>query len=119
CGLPVVTTNAGGIPDLVSDRISGFVVERSDHEAIAQSAIRFLENPELARTITRNALGECEKYSWTAVVQEWIDSYLELAGKNQAGQPGRLAKLRPMGSAELRARSAPALARVFSRRRWA
>jgi glycosyltransferase involved in cell wall biosynthesis len=120
CGLPVVTTDPGGIPDMVSDGISGFVVERGDHAALAERAIRLLENVTLAKTITQNALAECEKYSWRAVGQKWLESYQGLSAKaSHAGnQPGRFAKLSNMSVAELRVRSAQFLAAFSERRGW-
>ena len=38
CGLPVVTTDAGGIPDIVEDGRTGMVVARGDYAAIAESS---------------------------------------------------------------------------------
>ena len=120
CGLPVVTTNAGGIPDMVSSGVSGLVVARGDYEAIAERAMHLLENPELTTTIVHNALAECEKYSWSAVGQKWVESYSTLAAKKirQPGQVSRFAKLRSMSFAELSVRSAQAIAAFSERHGW-
>src|SRR5205085_8811916 len=40
CGLPVVTTNAGGIPDIVTNGETGFVVNIDDDRALADRAIK-------------------------------------------------------------------------------
>lgn len=119
CGLAVVTTNAGGIPDMVSNGVSGLVVARGDYEAIAERAMHLLENPEVAKTIVHNALAECERYSWSAVGRKWVELYTTLAAKkiHQSGQVSRFAKLRGMSFAELRVRSAQAFA-AFSERGW-
>lgn len=83
-GLPVVTTNAGGIPYIVTDEETGLLVERNDHEAMAASAVRLLEEPALARRIARAAFDECRKYAWDSVREEWIGLYSELAGAKES-----------------------------------
>ena len=45
-GLPVVSTTHGGIPELVEDGISGFLVPERDAEAIAQALTTLIEHPE-------------------------------------------------------------------------
>ncbi|HEV7844552.1 MAG TPA: glycosyltransferase family 4 protein, partial [Pyrinomonadaceae bacterium] len=78
-GIPVVTTNAGGIPYIVTDGETGLMVERNDHEAMARAAVRLLEDEELATRIARAAHAECRKYSWASVRDEWLELYRELA----------------------------------------
>ncbi|MGH9905982.1 MAG: glycosyltransferase family 4 protein, partial [Pyrinomonadaceae bacterium] len=75
CGLPIVTTDAGGIPDIVHDGKTGMVVSRGDHSAMATRAIRLLNNPVLAKEIAEQARQECSKYSWEAVRAAWMDVY--------------------------------------------
>jgi glycosyltransferase involved in cell wall biosynthesis len=78
-GLPVVTTDAGGIPYIVSDGETGLLVGRGDHRQMAAMAIRLLEDPDLAAKIINQAKDECRKYSWAAVRNRWISLYYELA----------------------------------------
>jgi L-malate glycosyltransferase len=78
-GLPVVTTDAGGIPFIVQDGVTGMVVPKGDYEAMAERAIRLLEDNELAMKITRQAREEVSRYSWEAVRGEWLAVYKELA----------------------------------------
>lgn len=74
-GLPVVTTNAGGIPDMVTHGVTGLLVEMDDHEALARSAIDLIEHPEFAGRIVKEARKECERYTWEAVRREWLKTY--------------------------------------------
>src|SRR5947207_10183349 len=46
---PVVATRVGGIPELVSDSVSGFLVERGDVNATAEKIILLSQKPELRR----------------------------------------------------------------------
>ena len=47
-GLPVVATNVGGIPELVTDGVTGLLVPASDDKALAGAILRLLEDPGLA-----------------------------------------------------------------------
>ena len=81
-GLPVVTTNAGGIPYMVSHEQTGLLVEMNDHEAMAAAAMRLLEDEELAAEMTARARAECAKYRWDVVREEWLNFYREVAERS-------------------------------------
>lgn len=83
-GLPVVTTNAGGIPYIVTHEESCLMVECNDHEALAASALRLLEDNELAVKIARQARKASRKFTWGVVRDEWVKLYDEL-GRAKAG----------------------------------
>jgi glycosyltransferase involved in cell wall biosynthesis len=87
CGLPIVTTDAGGIPFIVTDGQTGLVVPRGDYQRLAECAIRLLNDPQLAKEISRRANAECGKYIWKAVRDAWIDVYGELANKQNRFAP--------------------------------
>lgn len=81
-GLPVVTTDAGGIPYLVQDGETGLIVRTGNYQAMADCAIRLLEDSELAMKIAKQAHEEVGRYSWQAVRGEWLAVYRELACEN-------------------------------------
>lgn len=84
-GLPVVTTNAGGIPYVVHQEQTGLLVEMNDHEAMAAAAIRLLEDEELAARLTHNARAECGKYKWDVVRESWLEFYRQVAEGEMSG----------------------------------
>ena len=84
-GLPVVTTDAGGIPYIVTHEETCLMVERNDHEAMASAAMRLLDDPDFAARIARNAREHCRRFSWPVVQQEWLKLYHEMVG----GKPER------------------------------
>jgi L-malate glycosyltransferase len=86
CGLPVVTTDAGGIPDMVVPEKTALVVPRGEYEQLAASALRLLVNPVLAQSIIEEALEECRKYRWEAVRDQWLNLYYELVAGSGARQ---------------------------------
>jgi glycosyltransferase involved in cell wall biosynthesis len=77
-GLPVVATNAGGIPYIATDRDSALLVEIDDHRAVAERSIELLETPALVEAITGGGLREVEKYHWKPVRDQWAQVYEEL-----------------------------------------
>jgi L-malate glycosyltransferase len=80
-GAPAITTNAGGIPYIVSHERTALVVNPRDPRAMADCAFRLLEDPQLAETIIENARLECEKYRWETVEGEWLELYRTVAGR--------------------------------------
>jgi glycosyltransferase involved in cell wall biosynthesis len=50
---PVVAPRVGGVPDVVTDGVDGFLVEHGDVEALAERLARLAADPEL-----RRAMGE-------------------------------------------------------------
>ena len=80
CGLPVVTTDAGGIPYMVTDGETGFVVPVDDYEALANRALDLLTRQDPA-TVVQRARAECMKYTWEVVGPQWVDLYRNLAQK--------------------------------------
>jgi len=76
-GLPVVSTNAGGIPYLVKHGVTGLLVGRNDCHGLAQSAVRLLKDPDLAVRMAARAREECRKYSAEHVKQVLIPLLME------------------------------------------
>jgi glycosyltransferase involved in cell wall biosynthesis len=80
-GIPIVSTNAGGVPYIVENEKTGLLVPCGDHEALAAAACRLLEHPEFALALARNAHAECARYTGTAILPQWQRLYAELSGK--------------------------------------
>jgi glycosyltransferase involved in cell wall biosynthesis len=82
CGLPVVTTNAGGIPHMVEQERTALLVERNDYNALANAALRLFAEPKLTRRLISDGKRECENYSWTAVRDQWLELYSQVSRSN-------------------------------------
>ena len=76
-GVPVVSTDAGGIPDLVGRNVTGRLVPIADFEAIAREVLRVLQDADLAASLTHAAFGEVQKYAWPEVRAKWLGAYVD------------------------------------------
>lgn len=77
-GLPVIATRAGGIPHIVTDGLTGQLVEPNDHEGLAAAAIRLLDDPDFVERTTRRAFDGLARYRAAAIRRQWLDVYEEL-----------------------------------------
>jgi glycosyltransferase involved in cell wall biosynthesis len=76
CGLPVVTTDAGGIPFIVRHEGNGLMVPRNNDAAMAASVLRLLREPGLASRLTASARADVlARYTWESVADQWADLY--------------------------------------------
>jgi glycosyltransferase involved in cell wall biosynthesis len=74
-GVPVVSTNVGGIPDIVEDGVTALLVPASDHRAMAQAAITVLSDRPFAQRMREAALDSVGRYAWPVVREQWLRMY--------------------------------------------
>jgi len=76
-GLPVVSTDVGGIPTILSDERHGLLAPADDDRALAAQMLRLFDEPHLARQLAANAFGTCHTYGWPSIRTQWLDIYQE------------------------------------------
>ena len=79
CGLPVVSTDAGGIPDMVEHGVTGLLVPAGDADAMAREICRVLDDRTLAQSLVQAGLAEAQKYAWPRVAALWLAAYRQAA----------------------------------------
>lgn len=79
CGLPVVSTNAGGIPYIVENGRTGLLVDSDDHKALAREAVSLFDGSGRAEKLISAAREEVQRYTWQSVRADWLNMYRELA----------------------------------------
>ena len=84
-GVPMVSTAAGGIPDLVADGVSGLLAPVGDDAALAQAVCRVLGDPLLAARLRAAGLAAAAAFAWSSVRGLWLAAYLK------AGKPAQAA----------------------------
>jgi len=76
CGVPVVTTNVGGTPEMIEDGVNGLLIEPADEYAIVESIERLYKDEELCRQLRKNARYSAEKrFDLNRVVSETMAQY--------------------------------------------
>lgn len=71
CGTPVLATPVGGVPDVIKDGETGFILEDNSPECIAENVIRALNHPNLEEIVkkARNIIEE--RYNYDAAVERY------------------------------------------------
>ena len=80
CGLGIVSTNVGGMPDLIADGEDGLLVPPDDAAAMAAAVRRLLEEPGLAARLSRNGHRKAEGMDWSTILPRWKALLSEAAG---------------------------------------
>ena len=70
-GLPLICTRVNGIEELVVDGVNGFFVD-ADAIAIADRLARLGADPELRDRMSQEARRSTRRYSWRAIVDEYV-----------------------------------------------
>jgi len=77
-GLPVVTTNVGGIPEMIEDGKNGFLVEPSNSRELADRILYCLEHPAAASEMALLARKTIEnQFDWRLIVKKVVKVYDE------------------------------------------
>ncbi len=72
-GLPVVSTNVGGIPYLIDDNVTGLLVSSNDIEGMTFAIDNIILNTVSTQQLILNARKKVESFDWSHVKQSWID----------------------------------------------
>jgi glycosyltransferase involved in cell wall biosynthesis len=71
-GLPVVSTNVGGVPYLIDDKQTGLLVDKGDVDQMALGIEKLTIDNEFRSKLVQNARLQVEKFDWEAVKHQWI-----------------------------------------------
>jgi glycosyltransferase involved in cell wall biosynthesis len=83
CGLPVVATRVGGIPDIIEDGTNGYLVDARDQEQIAEALLRVLQDKMLQKIMSNNNRKSAEKYRWDTVAATLEGVYQNSLGSSE------------------------------------
>lgn len=83
-GVPVIGSNVGGIPDIITDGETGLLARQKDHNDLAKKIVILLSDEELRKNVTENAL-RCVKrnFSWEVIADRFVRIYEDLIGRNK------------------------------------
>ncbi|MBM7094625.1 N-acetyl-alpha-D-glucosaminyl L-malate synthase BshA [Bacillus sp. H-16] len=76
CGLPVIGTNIGGIPEVINDKESGFICDLGDIEQIARKAVEILSDDNLHASMSKEAKRRAEEiFHQDLIVAQYEEIY--------------------------------------------
>jgi L-malate glycosyltransferase len=75
CGLPVVSTDAGGVPVVLGHGRDGLLAPIGDHAALAACVLELLDRPDHARQLARQAYQTCGRHEWQTLRGQWLRIY--------------------------------------------
>ncbi|MEO3405187.1 N-acetyl-alpha-D-glucosaminyl L-malate synthase BshA [Mucilaginibacter sp. CAU 1740] len=84
CKVPVISSNAGGLPELNVDGLTGFLKEPGDVDGMAEKAIYILEDEERLSTFKENALARAKEFELSTILPKYENFYLEVIEQSKA-----------------------------------
>ena len=72
-GLPIISTNVGGMPVLIDHPQDGVLVDSGNSEKMYSEIKNIIENPDIGQAIAFNARKKAESFSWKNVRRDWLE----------------------------------------------
>lgn len=83
CARPVIVTNVGGLPEVVENGKTGFIIEKENSDAIALALEKFISNPELKFELGINGRQKViQEYNWDDSIKQMISVYEQIIINN-------------------------------------
>jgi len=86
-GLPVVATDVGGVPAILTDGVHGLLAPANDSAGVARNVLRLLEDSTLARRVALAAFDTTDALVWEQVRHRWAGLYQGLVSDGAAESP--------------------------------
>ncbi|MGY6561605.1 MAG: N-acetyl-alpha-D-glucosaminyl L-malate synthase BshA [Luteibaculaceae bacterium] len=82
CGVPVVSSNAGGITEVNRNGVSGYHNNVGDVEGMAENAVKILQNPAKHKEFKENARRNAARFDIRKILPQYEQVYQEVCGKS-------------------------------------
>lgn len=70
-GLPIVSTNVGGVPFLIREGVDGLLCEKGNPNDMVEKIVQIITNPLKTEEICNNARRKAESFDWETVKEQW------------------------------------------------
>jgi L-malate glycosyltransferase len=98
-GLPVVSTDVGGVPSMLRHGVDGLLVGDNDADALAGQVIQLLADPALARRVAESAYRTLGAYEWSVVRNGWLHAYHRALGRGDEPASEQMVESAPINPA--------------------
>jgi len=88
CRVPIITSNAGGLPELNVDGFCGYMSNVGDVEDMAAKAVSILENDDVLNTFKANAFTRAQDFDLKKILPHYINLYNAVIAKHPAHESG-------------------------------
>jgi glycosyltransferase involved in cell wall biosynthesis len=78
CGLPIVASRVGGIPNVIKDEVHGYLVEAKKPDEIAEKLLLLLQNTQLRMKISQRNKEDVKAYAWDNIANSLEKIYLKV-----------------------------------------
>lgn len=79
CGMPVISSNAGGLPEVIKHGQTGYLAEIGDVQSMADFALKLLQTPALYQLFSMRAIQRVRKFfSMSRIVDQYESLYREV-----------------------------------------
>lgn len=85
-GVPVISTNTGGLPEVNLDGYSGYLSNVGDVDAMAAQALKILSDDDTLATFRKNARARAMDFSIEKVLPMYIDLYNKVLKKEKTSE---------------------------------
>ena len=75
CEVPVVSSNAGGIPEVNIEGVTGFLLDVGDVEGMAKRTLELLQDDEKLAQFKKNAFAQAQQYSIENILPQYEAFY--------------------------------------------
>ena len=82
-GCPVIAANAGGIPDIVTDGVNGFMFDPLDEQGAIVATQKLLGMKAERELLRQNARVEAERWGWEGSTRQLERFYLSVLNSNE------------------------------------
>jgi glycosyltransferase involved in cell wall biosynthesis len=82
CGLPVISSSIGGLPELILHNKTGYIAEFADIDRMAKYTIDLLQNKKKFESFSKNSRNRAvEVFERKLIVPKYIEYYEKILGK--------------------------------------
>ena len=85
CEVPVISTNAGGIPEVNIEGVTGFLSDVGDIESMASNSLKLLKDKNLLKQFKSNAFNHSKKFDINEILPQYIGLYERALGLSKKG----------------------------------
>lgn len=75
CGVPVISSNAGGLPELIQDGYNGYMSDVGNYTSMAEQAIAILSNDDTLMSFKKNAYESSKLFDIEVILPQYEDLY--------------------------------------------